>query len=125
MTEQTSDHDLLIAVSTKLDRVISDVRDLKDNLVSRVELLEKNSLDNEQYYQKHQALQSDVQKLEKQKVDDAEVAKIAKNISDNLCDHDKRIDSLENWRSGVVATCTLLGGLVTWFAIKLFEHISK
>lgn len=45
MNENQSDHDILIAlkaeVTTKLDRVILDVKELKDNVAARVTVLEE------------------------------------------------------------------------------------
>lgn len=35
MTDQ-QDHDLLISINTKLERALSDIKDLKDDLASRV-----------------------------------------------------------------------------------------
>lgn len=42
--ESTKDHDLLIEIKTKLDRVISDVAEVKTNSINRIEALELNKL---------------------------------------------------------------------------------
>ncbi len=42
---QLTDHDLLIVVHTKMDRVQSDIREIKDNLAGRVSVLEFQKLD--------------------------------------------------------------------------------
>lgn len=39
------DHDLLVEIKVKLERVITDVADVKTNLVAKVESLEKNKAD--------------------------------------------------------------------------------
>jgi hypothetical protein len=48
-----SDHDILITfkaeVSAKLDRVISDVKDLKDNVASRVSALEEEKVNESEF----------------------------------------------------------------------------
>ena len=47
MNKNQSDHDILIAlkaeVTTKLDRVILDVKELKDNVAARVTVLEEKA----------------------------------------------------------------------------------
>lgn len=40
-----SDHDLLIQINTKVERVISDVKEIRDNTTSRVDALESEKLD--------------------------------------------------------------------------------
>lgn len=42
--ESNKDHDLLIEIKTKLDRVISDVAEVKTNSINRIEALELNKL---------------------------------------------------------------------------------
>lgn len=43
--EGNKDHDLLIEIKTKLDRVISDVAEVKTNSINRIESLENNKAD--------------------------------------------------------------------------------
>lgn len=42
------DHDLLIQIDTKLERVIIDVKELRDNTVARVNHLEDSKIDKEE-----------------------------------------------------------------------------
>ncbi len=101
MPEQQSDHDLLIRVDEKLDGLSSEVKGLKDNLVKRVESLERTKFDE---------IKHDV---------------FCKDTGEKFKEIDKRLDSLENWRAAYLATSTVIGGLLTWFIIKLLEHLSK
>jgi hypothetical protein len=102
MSEQPqSDHDLLIRVDEKLDGLSSEVKGLKDNLVKRVEFLERS------------------------KFDEAKHDVFCRDTGDKFKEVDKRLDVLENWRSGIIAVSTLMGGLLTWFAIRLMEHLSS
>ena len=71
------DHDLLLTfkaeVSTKLDRVISDVKELKDNVAARVSALEEEKLNQKEF----QSVRADAEKLHS--------------------DHEKRLRRLERW----------------------------
>jgi hypothetical protein len=53
MNEQQNDHDLLISlkaeVTTKLDRVIEDVKELKDNVAKRVTDLENEKVNKTEF----------------------------------------------------------------------------
>ncbi len=44
-----TDHDVLVEVNVKLERVISDIADLKDNTANRVDTLEKEKIDIDEY----------------------------------------------------------------------------
>ena len=70
-TKSFKDHDLLIEVNTKLERVIQDINDLKNNVASRVDDLEKDKLDKED--------------------------NLIKELNDNQMDHEKRLRRLERW----------------------------
>lgn len=47
--EINKDHDLLIEIKTKLDRVIVDVADIKTNLANRVDAIEKDYVTRAEY----------------------------------------------------------------------------
>jgi hypothetical protein len=47
MEMHQNDHDLLIVLHTEVKNLRSDVKELKDNIVSRVDSLEKNKLEKE------------------------------------------------------------------------------
>ena len=57
--EQVNDHDLLIKIDTKLERVILDVQELKDNVASRVTTLEQEKADR----QDAESMAKDIQAL--------------------------------------------------------------
>jgi N12 class adenine-specific DNA methylase len=42
--QASGDHDLLIQIATKMDRAISDIKDLKDNTTARVTSLEEEKV---------------------------------------------------------------------------------
>lgn len=46
---EPKDHDLLIEIKTKVDRVIADVRDINTNIVSKVDSLEKDKVDRTEF----------------------------------------------------------------------------
>lgn len=59
--EKNSDHDLLIKIATQVERLISDVADLKTNTVGRVEKLElekANECDVEKLKERIQSLEN-------------------------------------------------------------------
>ena len=90
----TVDHDLIIKMDGKLDRVIIDVRELKDNLHSKVTLLEVNKYDKEPGY-KHEE--------EDKKFRDA--------VFTNFRTIEKRLVKIETW--GTVGLVLL--GIIQFF----------
>lgn len=48
MVDHHQDHDLLIQINTKLERVITDVKELKDNVAARVAALEQEKINKEE-----------------------------------------------------------------------------
>ena len=94
------DRDTIIRLDTKFDILISDVKDLKNNLVRRVNSLEET-----------RANKQDLD-LIKQKASELELRKV--NHTDIVA-LEVRIESLEgykNWIIGVGAGVMILGGIV-------------
>lgn len=90
------DHDLLIAIATKLDRAIQDIKELKDNAAARIDALEAEKLNQKEF----------------------ESVRLS---SDKLHgDHEKRIRRLERW--GFIAIGAL--GLVQIVA-NLWANYAK
>ena len=103
--EIQTDHDLLIAMKsefgTKLDRVINDVKDLNNNLVSRVDTLERTQVGRDKCDAMH------------------------KGVIDKFKEYDDRIDALEKWRAYVLGIGAIVGGLITFFGNRIFEAITR
>jgi hypothetical protein len=77
-----NDHDLLIALDVKVERVLLDLKELKDNFASRIDSLEQNKIDKFEF-------------------------KVLKDEADLLQqDHERRLRRLERW--GTLA----IGGLI-------------
>ena len=100
-TAKTLDHDLLIAVNTKLERVIADIRELKDNVAQRVSVLEQDKLDKTEasrIYGEHEVLH---EKL------------------------DSRVTQLEGYKSkamGALVIIQLVLGFIMTMALKYFNQ---
>ena len=60
-----SDHDLLLRIDTKVERVIHDVAQLNDNYSSRLEALEHNKLSDGEYEKGHVDHESRLRTVEK------------------------------------------------------------
>ena len=60
-----SDHDLLLRIDTKVERVIHDVAQLNDNYSGRIEALEHNKLSDEDYKSGHIDHESRLRAVEK------------------------------------------------------------
>ena len=60
-----SDHDLLLRIDTKVERVIHDVAQLNDNYSSRIEALEHNKLSDDEYEKGHVDHESRLRTVEK------------------------------------------------------------
>lgn len=71
---QTTDHDLLIRLDEKVDGLSKDIKDLKDNLASRVDHLEDEKMSKEDF---------DLLKVQCDKTQQ---------------DHEDRLRSLEYWK---------------------------
>jgi hypothetical protein len=102
MPEQQLDHDLLIQINTKLERVITDVKELKDNVADRVSALEMEKFN---------------------KADANQAISDGNKIHD---DHEKRlrylettrVPRLENWRwyiLGITVTAIFVSELLLQF----------
>lgn len=101
MEEHQKDHDILVAVSVKLDRVINDVADLKTNLVSDVESLKLNKSD-----------KTDCEKCR------AEMGKCIKDQADG-------INKLNNWRYYIVGIATVITIIVTFISNLISNYLTK
>lgn len=102
MPDQTNDHDLLIAMkaefSTKLDRVILDVKDLKDNTAKRVH------------------------DLEEEKLDKTEAERMAREAEKVHEDHEDRLRDLQTFRDnlkGRYAILAILGSILISIVVSL------
>src|SRR3954466_5880072 len=91
------DHDLLISMNVKLDRVITDVRDLNDSTTRRVS------------------------QLEQEKLDKTESSRLSKEAAELHEDHETRLRFLEPaywWAIGALAVIDLLLGIGVAYVIK-------
>ena len=111
------DRDTIIRLDTKFDILISDVKDLKNNLVSRVNSLEET-----------RANKQDLD-LIKQKASDLELRKV--NHTDIVA-LDERIETLENWKSWIIGGGSILVvvggiiiGLITYIYFSDLNTIKK
>jgi phage-related minor tail protein len=73
MNENQNDHDLLIQIATKLDRAISDIKELKDNAAARIDALEQEKLNQKEF----EGVRAAADKLHN--------------------DHEKRLRRIEKW----------------------------
>ena len=90
---QTEDHDLLVALATKMDRVILDIKALGDNTSVRISSLEQNKLDVKDAYPK----------LYKDNVEGE-----LKDHEGRIRDNEKRITQILTWGSAIVVLIGLL-----------------
>lgn len=96
MPEIENDHDLLVEIKTKLERVIYDVQDLKHDLVT------------------------DVANLKSEKFDKDEAARELKTAAGVHTDHEKRLRRIEQWAFIVI------GGLsIAQIALQVFLNLRK
>lgn len=107
---QSGDHDLLLTlkaeVTTKLDRVISDVKDLKDDTVARIGALEQEKL-NRTVFETYKA----------QATKDFEEYK--KTTDSTIVDLTKTARSLQNWLYYGLGFCAAIeAGLVIYQIFK-------
>ena len=115
----SADHDLLLTfkaeVSTKLDRVITDVKDLKDDLVARVTDVEREKLNKAEF----DTYSQQVEKGKAQAQRDFEDYK--KETQNKLDAQQEQIDFANNWiRYGLGALGLLNFALAMITVIKLF-----
>jgi ribosomal silencing factor RsfS len=91
------DHDLLIEIKTKVDRVINDVSNLSSNLVSKVEALAIGKADKEEF----------------------------KRCTDNCIEKTnnlhERIERLENWRWYLVGIGTVVIFVIDFIIRKVYQ----
>lgn len=90
-TNNRSDHDLLITVNTKLNRVIDDIKDLKDNTTQRVLALEAEKLNKE------------------------EALRIKKENDDAHLDYELRLRRLELWGGMAIGALSLFEIITRFF----------
>ena len=90
---QTEDHDLLVALATKMDRVILDIKSLGDNTAVRISSLEQNKLDIKDAYPK----------LYKDNVES-----VLKDHESRIRDNEKRITQILTWGSAIVLVMGVL-----------------
>jgi hypothetical protein len=86
-----NDHDLLITVDTKLEILIREVKELKDNTTKRVETLEH------------------------EKLDKAEAQRLLKEAEKLHNDHESRIRRLERYGSAAIGALALLEFLLRFY----------
>ena len=91
------DHDLLVSVSTKLDRAIEDIKELKDGMAARITALEQNKLD--------------IQESTRFKSE-------ADAIHD---DHEGRIRTLESWGWKIVGAVAVIEPVIAYFIMKMMD----
>lgn len=118
MTEQQNvdraiiDHDLLIQIGTKLDRALLDIKELKDNLASRVG------------------------ELETEKMDKAEAERLFSDVQTVHEDHEKRIRTIEvkhteyntklrTWGTVIGVAATVAGFLLNFVVNAYFKIFAK
>ena len=103
------DRDTIIRLDTKFDILIGDVKDLKNNLVSRVVSLEET-----------RSTKQDVE-LIRQKSSDLELRKA--NHQDIVA-LNTRVESLENYRSWFVGVGVMIGVVITLVVYIYFNDIN-
>ena len=81
---QTTDHDLLIRLDEKVDGLSKDIKDLKDNLASRVAHLEDEKMSKEEFLI------------------------LKKQCEDTQLDHETRIRNLEYWKWLLMGSIVIL-----------------
>jgi len=94
-----NDHDLLIEMATKLDRVIDDVKDLNKSVVNGNAEMQAKKLSRDDFQNWDRAFCRDYEK---------DIGELKKLINDNLKDHEKRIRRLEQWGFIAIGAITLL-----------------
>lgn len=101
--EPKNDHDLLVVVHTKLERVLIDLKEMRDNTVGRIAVLEANKLD---------------------KIEAKEMLAAATKHSDEIhADFEARARSLEKTQTQIMTwgTVALLGiGFIEFLMRKYF-----
>ena len=91
----SQDHDLLIEIKTKVDRVIADVANLSSNLVSKVEALEVSKADKKEFERCNEECMVQMTKLH------------------------ERVEKLENWRWYIVGIGTVVIVVIDFIIRKL------
>ena len=108
-TLNMSDHDLLIVVHTKMDRVQGDIREIKDNLSGRIAMLEAHKLD-----------KIEAEKILKSALEQAEG--IHKDHEIRIRGHEKALEDVDKKIDVVVAKITTWGSVAV-IAIGVIEFI--
>ena len=98
--EKFTDHDLLIEIKTKLERVIQDVATISQNLIGKVE------------------------KLECDKAEKNDMEKLHGETLDRLDTLDKEVSSLQKWRSYVLGMIAVIGFVIA-FLLANWEKFVK
>jgi len=94
-----SDHDLLIEMATKLDRVITDLKSFDDKSTKTNAELQASKLDKDEFKNWDRSFCRDYER---------DMGELKKMISDNVRDHEKRIRRLEQWGFIAIGAMTLL-----------------
>jgi len=94
-----SDHDLLIEMATKLDRVITDLRSFDNKTTETSAKLQADKLDKDEFKNWDRSFCRDYER---------DMVELKKMITDNVKDHEKRIRRLEQWGFIAVGAITLL-----------------
>lgn len=98
MTEQPSnmnDHDLLVTLHTQMELVLIDIKEVKDNTVGRISILESN-------------------KMEKADADKA-ITEALKNASNIHSDFESRLRFIERYMWSALAIVSLAMFLLNYF----------
>lgn len=92
-----SDHDILIELTTKLDRAISDIRDLNTHVVKSTSNLQAEKVDKDTFNKWEQDFRRDYEKeidnVKEKLVTDLSV--ISKTVTDSFKDHEDRLRRVE------------------------------
>ena len=100
----TKDHDILIEIKTQVIRLISDVKELKDETAKRVEVVERDKLSKEEF------------EIEQTKHDEAH-----SRYEEQIERSTGRIDFLISkywWAVGVGAAISVVFGLVSTYILQ-------
>jgi len=103
-----ADRDLLIKVDTKLDAVINNVKELKDNLVHKVSCLENDKVDKKdldkvlkEREEKWTRIDNHLEILAKDKANREEIPTLT-----------GRVNALENWRWWILGMFSVMGVVI-------------
>jgi hypothetical protein len=105
MSDETnmSDHDLIIKIHTVVQRLVDDVKDIKDNTVGRIEALEKDKVDVKD-------LESEIKKVEDK------VSITNKDFEERMREQEKTTTRITTW--GAAALLAL--GIIEFLISRIF-----